>query len=78
MRLKLSVVISLILSCALPSAAFGAQREKAPSEGYIVVYERSVDDVDAETRQRERSDGFRSRFRYRRAVEGFAAKLTGA
>lgn len=61
---------------ALPAAASAAPREPSPADGYIVVYEDSVGDVDAATRSRERARGFRSRLRYRRALKGFAAQLS--
>ena len=73
------MVVALLLLLLVPASA-GA-REKAPipdNDGrWIVVYERAaVADVDRETDARERRRGFRSRLRFRRAIEGFAATLT--
>jgi len=45
---------------------------------YIVVYKRSVRSPSAETYARERRLGFESEHRYRRALEGFSAKLSQA
>ena len=74
MSSKFPLAALAALSLIVPSAA-SAAREPSPSQGYIVVYKASVDDVGAETDERERQGGFKSRFRYRRAVKGFAAKL---
>jgi subtilisin family serine protease len=59
---------------ALPSAALAQE----PATGrYIVVYEDGASaGVKAETDARERSLGFKTRFRYRHALEGFAATLS--
>lgn len=43
---------------------------------YVVVYEESADSVAAETDGRERKLGFKSKFRYRNALKGFAGKLS--
>jgi subtilisin len=43
---------------------------------YIVQFRRSTDDAAAETDARERRQGFRARFVYRRALKGFSAKLS--
>lgn len=73
------MAIALLLLLLVPASA-GAQA-KAPVPGndgrWIVVYERAaVADVDRETEARERRRGFRSRLRFRRAIEGFSATLT--
>ncbi|HLL86630.1 MAG TPA: S8 family serine peptidase, partial [Thermoleophilaceae bacterium] len=49
--------------------------EKIPDR-YVVLFDRSTESPAAETERRERRDGFRARFVYRRAVKGFAAKLS--
>jgi subtilisin len=64
----------LVAACFMPSTAQAAQSE----DSYIVVYRGSVDDPNAETAQRERSQRFDSRFRYRHAIKGFAARLTAS
>src|SRR4051794_29535534 len=43
---------------------------------WIVTYERSAGSVDAETNARERAEGFDATHRFRRAVRGFAARLS--
>ena len=69
----------LVFALLAPAGA-NAQRPGADSnviEGsYIVVYESSVSDVAAATDKREREVGFKSKFRYKRAFEGFSAKLS--
>jgi subtilisin family serine protease len=57
---------------ALPATPAAA----AETGAWIVVYEHEVDSVDRATDARERRRGFRSRLRFRRAVEGFSARLT--
>lgn len=51
------------------------KRERRIPDHYIVVYERSVGDVDEETEKRER-EGFKSDLRYEKAIKGFSAKLS--
>lgn len=76
------VLLPLILSIlALVAPATAGAREKPAAPGsdgrWIVVYDRAaVDSVDRETEALERRRGFRSRLRFRRAIEGFAARLT--
>ena len=71
-----------ILRWTLPLAAAAvlaaAPADAAAAEGgrYIVVYDRDVASVDRQTDSLERRRGFRSRLRFRRAVEGFAAQLS--
>jgi subtilisin family serine protease len=63
----------------LPATAAAQDKPASPAADgrWIVVYERgSVDSVDRETDARERRRGFRSRVRFKRAIEGFAARLT--
>ncbi len=68
----------LILALLAPASAAAAQKpDSAPGTGrWIVVYEDSVRSVDRETEARERRRGFRSRLRFKRAIEGFSARLT--
>ncbi|MEA2448535.1 MAG: hypothetical protein QOG63_467 [Thermoleophilaceae bacterium] len=69
---SLAILIAALALVALPDGASAASR----AEPYIVVYDGSAGAVNAETDQRERRDGFQTRFRYRHALKGFAAKLT--
>ena len=72
----LLVILALLL---VPSSAAAAGKPAAPpSDGrWIVVYDRAaVDGVDRETDALERRRGFRSRLRFRRAIEGFSARLS--
>ncbi len=64
------------LGLASPAAAQRPGAGDVIEGSYIVAYEKSVRDAPGETRARERDLGFRSRHRYRRALEGFAAKLS--
>ncbi len=60
-------------------APAGAQAQEPAADAWIVMYDQAaVDSVDRETDARERRRGFRSRLRFRRAVEGFSARLTDA
>jgi subtilisin len=71
---KYWVLAAVIGVLALPAAAAA---QPPASDSWIVVYERAaVDSVDEETDARERRRGFRSRQRFRRAIEGFSARLT--
>ena len=72
--MKYWIAVGLVAMLALPAAAAA----QAPADdAWIVVYEPSaVDSVDRETDARERRRGFRARHRYRRAIEGFAARLS--
>ncbi len=77
-RLVLAVLAPLLL-LALAAAGPAQARPTGVIDGrYVVVYERSVDAPARETAERERRQGFRASLRYRRAVEGFAARLTDA
>src|SRR5215210_4408069 len=50
--------------------------ERVLPDRYIVLFRRSVESPTRETEARERRDGFGARFIYRRAVEGFSARLS--
>ena len=69
-----------IVACAAwlsPLAGLASARSPELVPGrYIVVFKGSVADPGRETRERERAGGFRSRYRYSRAVKGFAARLS--
>ncbi|HEV3000695.1 MAG TPA: S8 family serine peptidase [Solirubrobacteraceae bacterium] len=82
---RLICTVTCALLCALlaapaASAAPRGVKPAAPSpaagDRYVVVYQDDVADPAAETAARERARGFKARFRYRRALKGFAAKLT--
>ena len=71
----LLALIALLVAAA--PAAWAKPRAPERLDGrYIVVYERSVDRPVGETKRLERAEGFESRLRYRRALKGFAARLT--
>jgi subtilisin len=53
-------------------------REAKVPNHYIVTYNRSADSPAEETKTRERRQGFKANFVYRRAIEGFSAKLSQA
>ena len=63
---------------ALTFAAPAAPAAERSEDRYIVVYERSVANADAETTRQQSARGFKARFRYRRTVKGFAATLSSA
>lgn len=73
-----ALTLAILAGLLVPAAAGAQQKPSAPAEPgrYIVVYDRDVTSVDAETDARERRRGFRSRLRFRRAIEGFAARLS--
>ena len=74
----LALLLSIFALLA-PGTAAAQDKPRAPrADGrWIVVYDRAaVDSVDRETEAHERRRGFRSRLRFRRAIEGFAARLT--
>jgi subtilisin len=73
MRRLLVVLAALAMAVALPP---GAAAEPQGARAYIVVYRDGVD-VDKKTDEHERRDGFASDFRYRHALNGFAARLSG-
>ena len=53
-------------------------REAVVPDHYIVTYNRSAESPSQETAARERRQGFEAEFVYRRAIEGFSAKLSRA
>jgi len=61
---------------ALPASAAPLTQRDVIDGSYIVVFKRSAGSVSGETTTRERRLGFKSRHRYRRAVEGFSARLS--
>ncbi len=76
----LSALLTAILALAavVPCGAAGAGErtsERIPGR-YIVVYRDAVQQPAAKTERLERAQGFQSRFRYGKAVEGFAARLS--
>jgi subtilisin len=71
-KLTTAALVTVAALAALPGAAF-ARGEKA---SYIAVYEPAVANPGAATSRREQRDGFKAKFRYSRAVKGFAADLT--
>jgi subtilisin len=79
------VVVLIALACAAiaPAAASAGRGDKpagadAIDGRYIVVFESSVANAATETSARERALGFTARLEYRRAIEGFAARLSRA
>ena len=54
------------------------QRDAVVPDQYIVTYNRSAESPSEETAARERRQGFEAEFVYRRAIEGFSAKLSRA
>src|SRR5215216_5975404 len=73
------VIGALLVALLLPATAPAAKRspEVVPGQ-YIVLYRQSVASPTAETDARERSQRFQARHVYRRAVKGFAARLSDA
>ncbi|MDQ3609915.1 MAG: S8 family serine peptidase, partial [Actinomycetota bacterium] len=74
-RAALRCLPLLFLVLLVPSAASAARPDERIPGQYIVVYERSVDDVRAATQRREGAQGFRARHHYSRALKGFSARL---
>ena len=68
-RALAAAMVAAAFTSAAPAAAGAA------TEGYVVLYERSVSSPAAETTRQEQARGFRARFRYGHAVKGFAARL---
>lgn len=78
-RTRRGVLISLALLAALVPAASASARSSDVIPGrYVVVFKSTVGSVNRETDQRERTDGFKARFRYGHAIKGFAASLSPA
>jgi subtilisin len=71
-KLTTAALVTVAALAALPGTAL-ARGEKA---SYIAVYEPGVSNPSAATSRREQRDGFKAKFRYSRAVKGFAADLT--
>ena len=63
---------------AVAVLAVGAGTALAASSPYVVTYREDVADPSALTTALEQQFGFRAKFRYRVAVQGFAATLTDA
>ena len=73
----LACLVALAAGLLLPAGA-GAARAPGTIDGrYIVVFEDAVDRPSAVTDRLERDHGFQSRSRYRSALKGFAATLSG-
>ncbi|HEV3379275.1 MAG TPA: S8 family serine peptidase [Thermoleophilaceae bacterium] len=71
-------MLAAVAAMAVPASAAAAQ-PRAPERvdgQYIVVFKRSVDRPLVETENLEQAEGFESRLRYRRALKGFAARLS--
>jgi subtilisin len=70
----------LVTALSLPAAAAAARKDRRAGDvvpgSYIVVYKDSAGSVNRETDERERRKGFKSRFRYGRALKGFSARLS--
>ena len=76
-RLGVLVATAVIFFVVAPAGALAASRGgNVVPDRYIVVFKGSAGTADRETDQRERRDGFRAKFVYRRAVKGFTAKLS--
>jgi subtilisin family serine protease len=80
LRIRRALFAAALLAalCALAPAGAGARQPSRVDGRYIVVYKSSVSSVNRETDQRERRDGFETRFRYGHALKGFAARLNAA
>jgi subtilisin len=80
-RRSLALAALAVATATVPASAGaatpGADRaaERIPGR-YIVVYRDGVEQPAAKTDRLERTKGFQSRFRYRSALDGFAARLT--
>jgi subtilisin family serine protease len=64
--------------CAAAVAAVSASAAVAATAPYVVAYGTATADPDAATTGLEQRGGFKSKFRYKAAVEGFAATLSDA
>jgi subtilisin len=77
MTLALTVLaVAIGITSPASAATSGSERaaERIPGR-YVVVYRDAVEQPAAKTDQLERAKGFQSRFRYGKALEGFAARL---
>jgi subtilisin family serine protease len=75
-RATLRCLPFLLVALLVPSVAAAARSDERIPGQYIVVYERSVDDVRGATQRRESAQGFRAQRRYSRALKGFSARLS--
>ena len=89
-RFAFSALAAVVVLFAVVALAGGRDPEPEPAHAerqaprtqrvlpdrYIVLFRRSVESPIRETKARERRDRFAARFVYRRAVEGFSAKLS--
>ena len=66
----------VVLFATVIAAAAGTAAARGKPRPHVVVYAPGVEDVDAATLERAKRLGFATRFRYRSAVRGFAARLT--
>jgi subtilisin len=72
-----AVTFAALLAVLAPASAVAKPRAPERVDGrYIVVFKRSVDRPVVETEKLEQSEGFESRLRYKRALKGFAARLS--
>ena len=69
-------IAALAVLCACASALAEPREPGRAPAAYIVVFHGDVGDADGKTARLERARGFRARFRYARALKGFAARLT--
>ena len=72
------LVALVVLFATVLAAAAGSASARGKARPYVVVYAPGVEDVDGATLERAKRLGFATRFRYRSAVRGFAARLTAA
>ena len=68
-----AVTLPVVCSAGPAQAARGADKLEG---AYIVVLDSSVGSADTTTDELQRKRGFRARLRFRRALRGFAARLT--
>ncbi len=79
MTILRATALAATLALAGLGAADAAHGARAPGKlqgAYIVVLEGSAASTDATTDELERKRGFRARLRFRRALRGFAARLS--
>lgn len=70
---KRTATLVVLLSAALPAAT--AQAAPTPKHSYVVTLHPSVGDADGAVEDLRRDARFETRFRYARALKGFAADL---
>lgn len=73
---KRTVTLVALLGAALPAAT--AEAAPPPKHSYVVVLHQSVGDADGAVEDLRRGGRFETRFRYARALKGFAADLDAA